>query len=395
MTFTPSENENIFREAAEFYISNSSATLKSTCEKFDIRQTTFVKYMNKNGFKKEVVRPSKYSQELVDKLVEEYAQDDTKSFRKLGEPYGIPYTVLSSRAKELGIKVSNGVKTPLDPEKLQLAIQYYQNGLGYEEAAKKAGIGANRFRYYMRDNGLLRKSYKCQTDKTFDIDYFKTIDTEEKAYWLGFILADGYITKQIHKNRNNYVTYKFGIELQESDANHLEKFNKSINGNIIIKHRQRERFGITYRTARIEITNTQFCLNLMDKGIIPNKSIEGGFNYKFETTELKAAFLRGVIDGDGSIRKKTTDYEVKIAVKSTEIMKYFTDIIYEISGVIPKTIFEKNHIGSSYKMFISNKIDFFKLMDIVYKDATIYMNRKYQKYVEKFGGRPQPSDIED
>lgn len=395
MTITLSENENVFKQAAEAYATDGSLTIDEISKKFSVAKSSFYKYLKKNGIQKAPKKPE-IPIELIDNLLQEYVDSDgTKSLNELGEPHGIHYTILSKRAKELGIKVSNAKKTPLDAEKLQLAIQYYQDGLGYEAAAKKAGIGANRFRYYMRDNGLLRKSYKCQTDKTFDIDYFKTIDTEEKAYWLGFILADGYITKQIHKDRNNHVTYKFGIELQESDTDHLEKFNKSINGNIIIRHRQRERFNVEHNTAIIQITNTDFCLNLIDKGIIPNKSVEGGFNYDLKTTELKAAFLRGFIDGDGSIHKKTTDYEVKIAIKNTDIMNYIINLIYEISKVTPKVMFEKNHIGSSYKLYISNKIDFFKLMDIVYKDATIYMDRKYQKYVEKFGGRPQPSDIED
>ena len=39
-----------------------------------------------------------------------------------------------------------------------------------------------------------------------DKDYFKVIDTEEKAYWLGFIYADGSISSQPLKNltRKNY-----------------------------------------------------------------------------------------------------------------------------------------------------------------------------------------------
>ena len=53
------------------------------------------------------------------------------------------------------------------------------------------------------------------------------IDTEEKAYWLGFIYADGYIINSIKGKTSD----AFGITLQEKDKGHLEKFKKSINSN--------------------------------------------------------------------------------------------------------------------------------------------------------------------
>lgn len=65
----------------------------------------------------------------------------------------------------------------------------------------------------MRKNGANLKKY------TAYYAFFKEIDTEEKAYWLGFIAADGFIT-----TRDNTV----GITLGRKDKNHLFKFTKSI-----------------------------------------------------------------------------------------------------------------------------------------------------------------------
>ena len=50
---------------------------------------------------------------------------------------------------------------------------------------------------------------------TFDEHSFDVIDTEEKAYWLGFLYADGNVS-----NTKNEV----GITLQSSDIKHLYKF---------------------------------------------------------------------------------------------------------------------------------------------------------------------------
>ena len=63
--------------------------------------------------------------------------------------------------------------------------------------------------------GLKKYPYNC------NYRFFETIDTEEKAYWLGFIASDGWIS--INKNTNSGTV---GIELQVSDIDHLKKFNK-------------------------------------------------------------------------------------------------------------------------------------------------------------------------
>lgn len=49
---------------------------------------------------------------------------------------------------------------------------------------------------------------------TFNENIFSIIDNEEKAYWLGFLYADGYLTDQ----------GLFGCALQEKDKAHLNKF---------------------------------------------------------------------------------------------------------------------------------------------------------------------------
>lgn len=71
-----------------------------------------------------------------------------------------------------------------------------------------------------RKLGLSKYPYTC------DYNYFDKIDSEEKAYWLGFIFADGYIS--VNENSNSGCV---GIDLCLSDIDHLKKFNKSINGN--------------------------------------------------------------------------------------------------------------------------------------------------------------------
>ena len=66
-----------------------------------------------------------------------------------------------------------------------------------------------------------------------NFNYFDKIDTPDKAYWLGFIWADGYIAKRERKQPNGCVRieYNLKLELQESDASHVQKFLDCIESN--------------------------------------------------------------------------------------------------------------------------------------------------------------------
>src|SRR5215213_7989745 len=52
-------------------------------------------------------------------------------------------------------------------------------------------------------------------------DYFNTIDTDEKAYWLGFIAADGTVV-------SNSRQYSIVLDLQPRDLHWLERFRDTI-----------------------------------------------------------------------------------------------------------------------------------------------------------------------
>ena len=74
---------------------------------------------------------------------------------------------------------------------------------------------------------------------SLDENYFKVIDTEDKAYWLGFLYADGSITRfyKTDKKTGEKVIRSLSLELglQSGDKHHLEKFLESIKCNVPFK----------------------------------------------------------------------------------------------------------------------------------------------------------------
>ena len=133
--------------------------------------------------------------------------------------------------------------------------------------------------------------------------------------------------------------------------------------------------------------------DLMDKGCIPNKTYDGYPKYDFTTDKLKAAFLRGYIDADGWISKKDGVYSMPIVVKSYRTMNFLNKTIINLTGIIPSIRYESEELGGAYRIRITNKKDFFQFLNMIYQDATIYMDRKFQNY--KLHCRPESTTAED
>jgi hypothetical protein len=130
-------------------------------------------------------------------------------------------------------------------------------------------------------------------------EVFSVIDTPEKAYWLGFITADGSI--------DTNPSLKLAIGVHSKDKHHLETFRDFIEANVPIKESCSRTTPIsTIRVCRKKIVN-----DLGKYGVVPNKSkktivpdIPSG---------LYSDFIRGCYDGDGSL---TVRYPNKLTEKT-------------------------------------------------------------------------------
>ncbi len=120
---------------------------------------------------------------------------------------------------------------------LKEAIELYKKDLSYLRIGKELGINRKIISKVLKGNGYAPKysfkttggvirNYKIWRKYSFDEDYFEIIDNEHKAYWLGFLYADGYVNSQ---------KSSFELRVQEKDLSHLEKFKKDINGEIPIR----------------------------------------------------------------------------------------------------------------------------------------------------------------
>lgn len=221
--------------------------------------------------------------------------------------------------------------------------------------------------------GLKKYPYYC------DYHYFDEIDTEEKAYWLGFISADGWISKNQISNAG-----VVGIELQYNDIQHLKKFNKSINGNYKIIDRWRSCSLSLHdklnHLCAIRIFSIYMYEALEKLGFSSNKSYD--LLFPDIPKHLYRHFIRGNFDGDGCLSVSNNKLHVSFCTASSK----FKDDIISILDSVGVDIHDYSYVDDDgvtiYRPEATKNSEKIKLLDYMYQNATIYLDRKYKKYLK-------------
>lgn len=195
-----------------------------------------------------------------------------------------------------------------------------------------------------------------QNQIRFNENIFDTIDTEKKAYWLGFIYADGYIdSTPLEENKKS--TYKFEISLKASDAGHLHKFNEFMEHN---KDNVKIGSVMCNKTkcfrCRWYVTNKHLWNTLNNYGCTHRKSLTLKFpdSNIFNEESLIRHFIRGYFDGDGCFSR--TFYKDKVFpccsfLGTYEFLKVIKDILTENDIHTPDI--RKNDKNNVYVLHLS------------------------------------------
>ena len=218
----------------------------------------------------------------------------------------------------------------------------------------------------------------------YNHDFFENINTEEKAYWLGFIYADGYIWQT---NRNS----ELGIELQKKDFEHLKKFNKCIEGNIEVNFRNRQqKYGLNSEgNCSIRLYSRKIVNDLIQHGVKFNKSDCIEFP-TLNNKELMMAFIRGFFDGDGCImrNKSRKCLSANFTSASLDFIQDLRGWLYDEIGVSSYIIKEKPRMGviqskkDCYRLYINGMENSYIFCKTLYDNAKIYLDRKYNLFYE-------------
>ena len=284
-----------------------------------------------------------------------------------------------SKSKQKQIIINNAIEEYINTPLLDRSIK----GI-----SKKYGINQKTLSKYLKLKGIPIKNIR--NSSSFNTRFFQNIDTEEKAYWLGFMYADGWVSSS-----GNTV----GLSISLKDIDHLEKYNQALNYkkglNVSETHQfgdntnHKNKNGETMYMVRTQIANDDLRSDLINAGCIPNKSLILEFpninifkeSDKYSKEELIIHFIRGYFDGDGTLglyqhSKTNINKEESLIFVGT---KQFLENVQKYLG--NGFLMQKPNCNlTTYRLSYSTQ----KAFNVAYKlynNATVYLKRKYDIYL--------------
>lgn len=254
-------------------------------------------------------------------------------------------------SKKLGIKIEDIVdlynqgQTPI-----QIAEKYGCCTANICRRLKKAGIKVTRD--YSKARHIRTGRYQI------DLDFFKQIDTEEKAYFLGVMYSDGSVSED-----------QFYLKLKDEDV--VRKFKEALKCENPIKHNE-----IPYYNYILQISCREMCQDLINWGCTINKTRT--ITFPNIDKSLYRHFIRGFFDGDGCIRVGVTKSKCHFDIVSASrtFLLQLKEILNPIAshiGISKEKSYDIWHLRCGGKQVQ-------QILDWLYKDSTVYMQRKYFKY---------------
>lgn len=257
---------------------------------------------------------------------------------------------------------------------LEQSIDLYKSGLPLLKVQSITGINCERLRRALKKTNSVRSNKINSRKYSVNHSFFDNIDTEEKAYWLGFLYADGYITR--HQN-----TKRIGLSLKDTEILHLEKYKKAIEATYNIKHYINKSWGFDVPYVRLIITSDHMFDILQSKGVLERKSLILTFpNNDIVSKELVHHFIRGYFDGDGSFAKtnvQRSPFSVKICGT-----KEFLNSLCEHIGHPNPTLYRrhKEKTNNNYSIYVGGRKQVVAIGNYLYDNATVFLERKYKRY---------------
>lgn len=204
-------------------------------------------------------------------------------------------------------------------------------------------------------------------------DIFKKIDSEEKAYWLGFLAADGCVA-------GNYIK----IGLQEKDVTHLEKLKHFLQADSIkiLTFTKQNKYEIgTY--CSFSIGCKEMANDLKALGVVENKSLILKPPIGLIPEKFYLDWIRGYFDGDGGLSYSEKDNRWQSYANSTkEVLEWIVQMLE-----LNTKPFNQQHYGKKdnvWRIHFNGRINVYKAWNKMYHNdtATIFLDRKHDKYLQ-------------
>lgn len=227
-------------------------------------------------------------------------------------------------------------------------------------------------------------SHDINRRHSLNTHFFDTIHDEDQAYWLGFLWADGSWSKTAPRcsgpNRLN-------LSQKLSEVNHLRLFLKTIEADYSIRQIN-SGYG-SGSAMTVNINSRPLCVSLEQLGFARK---DQRIHIPPIPSSLLHHFVRGYFDGDGCLSVYQQTIGNTIINRQEWSLTGHPEFIANIRQLIEQNVDVSQRVKiKTYKrtdkavtLRYGKKSDIFALYDYMYRDATVYLDSKYQQFVEFF-----------
>ena len=227
-------------------------------------------------------------------------------------------------------------------------ITMYTNGMSYQEMIELTGLSDRAIRNVIKKHNVTPRPIGQPRKHKINEAFFK-VWSDEMAWVLGLFVTDGHMNKSTHS-----------IYFSQKDERILKLIATYMAADYILMP-----FGKTKTTPTIVINSKEIKNDLEQIGITSNKSLTLKFPPVPEI--YMPAFIRGVIDGDGTVDKKGYRMNITTASKSFAHSLYELFQSWDLKSDITSILTKNN--TEIFRVWVKSKKSILKLAELIYKDC--------------------------
>lgn len=264
-------------------------------------------------------------------------------------------------------------KIIFNEKEINKIIDLYKSGISCKEIGKQFNCSKQVININLKSNNIIIRDHShAQQKYSIDENIFSKIDSAEKAYWLGMLTGDGWITDR----------HELGLSLQEKDKEYIFLFKNFLNSNhpINIVSNGLKKDGNLSISYEIRINNKKIVSDLKKYGFSKNKT-----KYiKFPNINKKylSNYMLGLIDSDGCFCLKShyKNKDKKLLsfnfIGPTEFAKNFQNILVNNCGVSKTKLGTHKNTNFVRTVNYGGYKNIYKIVKFLYSNANIFMKRK-------------------
>lgn len=222
-----------------------------------------------------------------------------KSYRDIAEVTGVQWKSVRASLKRWGFQREYDPKVLTTLQEKE-AIELYENNVPVYKIAEIYGCSIAPLYKLLKLKGVTKPPGENTRKYAVNHDYFENIDSEDKAYFLGFMYADGY-NRQVHGQKS------MTLNLAIKDISVIESLREKVCPD--------KKLYINYRSLKNPNWQDSVCLSVQSVKLSDDLAKWGCVQAKTHILTFPENldpnfyrhFIRGYFDGDGYCNPKRFD----------------------------------------------------------------------------------------